>query len=177
MDALRFAEEQRLHAVIAGGRDAWKVADEIALAGVPVIVGPVLRLPGAREDPYDATYHNAAVLARAGVPIAFRTNDSASARDLPFHAGMAMAFGLDEDAALEALTAGAARILGLEGEIGTLAPGVRADVIVTDGSPLQIRTQVQAAYIGGRAASLETRHTRLYDRYRARLHEPGLPSR
>jgi imidazolonepropionase-like amidohydrolase len=85
MDALRFAKAQRLQAIIAGGRDAWQVADELALAGVPVIVGPVLRLPAAREDPYDATYHTAAVLARAGVPIAFRSNDSASARDLPYH--------------------------------------------------------------------------------------------
>jgi imidazolonepropionase-like amidohydrolase len=177
MDALRFAEEQRLQVVIAGGRDAWKVADELARAGVAVIVGPVLRLPGAREDPYDATYHNAAVLARAGVPIAFRSNDSESARDLPYHAGMAVAFGLDEDAALEALTAGAARILGLAGEIGSLSPGARADVIVTDGSPLQIRTQVRASYIGGREASLESRHTRLYERYHARLLAPGIPSR
>jgi imidazolonepropionase-like amidohydrolase len=177
MDALRFAKAQRLQAIIAGGRDAWQVADELALAGVPVIVGPVLRLPAAREDPYDATYHTAAVLARAGVPIAFRSNDSASARDLPYHAGMAVAFGLDEDAALEALTAGAARILGLEGEVGTLVPGGRADVIVTDGSPLQVRTQLRASIIGGRAASLETRHTRLYERYRARLHDPGIPSR
>jgi imidazolonepropionase-like amidohydrolase len=177
MDVLRFAREQRLRAIIAGGRDAWKVADELARAEVPVIVGPVLRLPGARDDPYDAPYHVAAVLARAGVPIAFRSKDSASARDLPYHAGMAVAFGLDEDDAMEALTAGAARILGLQGEVGTLAPGCRADVIVTDGSPLQIRTQVRAAYIGGRSATLETRHTWLYARYRARLHGPGIPSR
>lgn len=177
MDALRFAERQRLRVALTGGRDAWKVAHELAQRDVPVILGPVLTLPGQREDPYDSSYHDAAVLAEAGVRIAFRSNESASARDLPYHAGMAVAYGLPEDAALRALTAGAAAILGLEQEVGTLTPGKRADVIVTDGSPLQITTQMKAVYIGGRDVGLETRHTRLYERYRQRLIEPGTPSR
>jgi imidazolonepropionase-like amidohydrolase len=177
MDALRFAERLRLKVAISGGHEAWKVAHELALREVPVIVGPVLALPSEREDPYDASYHNAAVLAAAGVRIAFRSNDSASARDLPYHAGMAVAYGLPEDLALRALTADAAAILGLEQDVGTLTPGKRADVIVTDGSPLDITTQVKAVYIGGRDVGLETRHTRLYQRYRERLFDPGTPSR
>jgi len=177
MDALRFAERQGLRLVLSGGHEAWKVAHELALRDVPVILGPVLALPAGREDPYDSAYHNAAVLAEAGVRIAFRSQDSASARDLPYHAGMAVAYGLPEDAALRALTAGAAAILGLEAEVGTLTPGKRADVIVTDGSPLQITTRFDSVWIGGRDVGLATRHTRLYERYRQRLLDPATPSR
>jgi imidazolonepropionase-like amidohydrolase len=175
-DALDFAHEQGLRALIAGGQEAWKLADRLALADVPVLLGPVLALPSGPDEPYDAPFANAALLHRAGVRFAFRSNESASARDLPYHAGMAVAFGLPEDAALRALTADAADILGLADEIGTLAPGKRADVIVTDGSPLQVRTQLLHLFIGGRDVGLETRHTQLYERYRQRLHDPGVPN-
>ncbi|HVQ27083.1 MAG TPA: amidohydrolase family protein, partial [Planctomycetota bacterium] len=177
MDALRFGERQKLKLAISGGHEAWKVAHELALLDIPVILGPVLTLPRQREDPFDSSYHDAAVLADAGVRIAFRSNDSASARDLPYHAAMAVAYGLPEDRALRALTADAAAILGLESEAGTLTPGKRADVLVTDGSPLQIRTHLTQLFIGGRDVGLETRHTQLYERYRTRLHDPAAPNR
>ncbi len=176
-DALDFAREQGLRAVIAGGQEAWKVADRLVLGDVPVLLGPVLALPSGAEECYDAPYANAALLQRAGVRFAFRSNDSASARDLPFHAGMAVAFGLPEDEALHALTAGAADILGLSSEVGTLTPGKRADVLVTDGSPLQILTRIERVFIGGRDVGLQTRHTQLYEKYRQRLHAPGTPNR
>jgi imidazolonepropionase-like amidohydrolase len=176
-DALDFAREQGLRALIAGGLEAWKVADRLALDDVPVLLGPVLALPPGAEEPYDAPYVNAAILQRAGVRFAFRSNESASARDLPFHAGMAVAYGLPEDEALHALTAGAAEILGLSTEVGTLTPGKRADVLVTAGSPLQVRTRVERLYIGGRDVGLQTRHTELYEKYRQRLLAPGTPNR
>jgi len=175
-DALDFARDQGLRVFIAGGQEAWKVADRLALADVPVLLGPVLALPSGPDEPYDAPFANAALLQRAGVRFAFRSNESASARDLPYHAGMAVAFGLPEDAALRALTADAAAILGLDDEIGTLSPGKRADVLVADGSPLQVRTHLVHLFIGGREVGLETRHTQLYERYRQRLHDPGLPN-
>jgi imidazolonepropionase-like amidohydrolase len=77
---------------------------------------------------------------------------------------------------MAALTSDAAAILGLSGEVGVLAPGLRADVIVTDGSPLQIRTAFKRVIVGGRDVGLESRHTQLYERYRARLADPGRPS-
>ncbi|MGQ0551999.1 MAG: amidohydrolase family protein [Planctomycetota bacterium] len=177
MDVLRFAREERLRVAIAGGQQAWRVAEHLALADVAVLVGPVLTLPLERHDPHDAPYRNAAVLHAAGVRIAFRSNESASARDLPYHAGMAVAFGLPEDEALRALTSGSAEILGLGERVGSLSAGRRADVLVTDGSPLQIRTQVRQLYIDGRAVDLSTRHTQLYERYRQRLLDPATPSR
>ena len=176
MDALDFAADNGLRPVIAGGQQAWMVADRLALEDVPVIVGPVLALPFQREDLYDAPLHDAAALHAAGVRICFRSNSSSSARDLPYHAGMAVAFGLPEEEALYALTAGAAEILGLQGSVGTLAPGQRGDVIVTDGSPLQIRSALTHLFIGGRDVGLATRHTRLAERYRGRLLDPARPS-
>jgi imidazolonepropionase-like amidohydrolase len=175
-DALDFAVREGLRPIIAGGLEAWKVADRLALHDVPVILGPVLAMPPTREDLYDAPFTNASLLHRAGVRFCFRSADSSTSRNLPYNAGMAVAFGLPEDAAMAALTSDAAAILGLSGEVGVLAPGLRADVIVTDGSPLQIRTAIKRVIIGGRDVGLESRHTQLYERYRARLQDPGRPS-
>ena len=175
-DALDFAKEQGLRPMIAGGQEAWKVADRLALGDVPVLLGPVLTLPADEATPYDAPLANAGLLQRAGVRFAFRSNESASARDLPYHAGMAVAFGLPEDDALLALTEGAAEILGIADQVGSLSPGKRADVIVTDGDPLQIRTHLTQLFIGGRDVGLDSRHVQLYERYRAHLHDPGAPN-
>ena len=176
-DVLDFADEFALDVIIAGGRGAWKVADRLAIADVPVIVGPVLSLPLLRSDPYDAAYCNASLLQRAGVRIAFRTDSAWDARNLPYQAAMAVAFGLSEDDALHALTAGAADVLGLEGEIGRIRPGLRADVLVTQGSPLQITTRLRQVFVGGRDVGLKSRHTELYETYRDRLHDAGQVSR
>ncbi len=172
-DVLDFADDYGLDVVIAGGREAWKVADRLALGDVPVLVGPVTSLPSARHDPYDATYSNAGLLHRAGVRIAFRTDSAFDARNLPYQAGMAAAFGLPEDAAMVGLTSGAADALGLGDELGSLAPGLRADVFVTNGSPLQITTRVRQVFVGGRDVGLESLHTELYETWRDRLHDPG----
>jgi len=176
-DALDFAAEHGLKAVIGGGREAWKVADRLVLQDVPVIVGPVLSMPMTRDDLYDACYTNAALLQRLGVRFCFRSNSSTAARNLPYNAGMAVAYGLAEDDAMYALTAGAADVLGIADEAGTLTAGKRADVIVSDDSPLQVLASFQHIFIGGRDVGLESRHTRLYERYRARLLDPSIPSR
>ena len=175
-DALDFAQAEGLRPMIAGGQEAWKVADRLVLADVPVLLGPVLALPTGPDEPYDAPFCNAALLQRAGVRFAFRSNESSSARNLPYHAGMAVAFGLPEDDALLALTEGAAEILGIADQVGSLSPGKRADVIVTDGDPLQIRTHLTQLFIGGRDVGLDSRHVQLYERYRAHLHDPGAPN-
>src|SRR5204863_6467515 len=101
--AIAFVGEMKLKAIISGGIEAYKVADQLKAKNIPVIVGPVLRMPNREDDPYDAAFANAGVLAKAGVKIAFQTTDSATARDLPYHAGMAAAFGLPKDEALKAV--------------------------------------------------------------------------
>ena len=169
LNAVKFVQEQELDAVLYGVREGWKVVDVLADAQIPCVVGPVLAVPRSEYDPYDASYANAAVLARAGVPFAIMAKDSENTRNTPFHAAMASAFGLPHEEAVRSITYYAARILGLEGEIGSLAPGKVADVILTDGDLLEIRTRVTAVFIDGIHTSLQNRQSRFYDRYRGRL--------
>jgi imidazolonepropionase-like amidohydrolase len=167
--ALRFAQEQKLDAVLFGVREGWKVAEAIANSGFPCVVGPVLALPLSAYDPYDSVYANAALLHRSGVPFAIMSADAGNPRNLAFHAAMACAFGLPREEALRAITLYPARILGIGDQVGSLAVGKLADVIVTAGDLLEIRSPVEHVFIEGVAADMETRHTRLYQRYRERL--------
>ncbi|MEW6070987.1 MAG: amidohydrolase family protein [Planctomycetota bacterium] len=166
---LEFAREEALDIVLYGAAEGWKVAEAIARSGRPVVVEPVLAVPRSPYDPYDAAYANAAVLARAGVPIAIAAGEGANARNLPYHAGMAAAFGLPREEALRAVTYYAARILGVDEELGSLAPGKIADVVITDGDLLEPASRVTHVLIDGRLQSLENRQTELYARYRDRL--------
>ncbi len=165
LDALRFAKEHVLKAVLYGASEGWKVVDALAREQVPVVIGPVLSLPDEELDPYDAAYANPAVLARAGVPFAIMTADDENARNQAFHAAMACAFGLPREEALRAITYYPARILGIEQELGSLAVGKIADVIVTDGDVLEITSRVESMWIEGRPVDLANRQTELYERY------------
>ncbi|MBI4563078.1 MAG: amidohydrolase family protein [Planctomycetes bacterium] len=169
--AVQFAEEFGLKPVIAGGAQAWKVARFLAEKKVPVLVGSVFELPPDKYDPYDSPYANAARLWKAGVKFGIRTGDSSNARNLPYQAAMAAAHGLPREEALKAITLYPAQILGVADQIGSLQPGMRADVILTTGDPLEVVTDVVAVFIDGRPQSLETRHTRLYEKFRGRLQE------
>lgn len=166
--AIAFVTEMKLKAIISGGIEAYKVADQLKAKNIPVIVGPVLRVPVHEDDPYDAAFTNAGLLAKAGVKIAFQTNDSAYSRNLPYHAGMAAAFGLPKEEALKAVTIYPAEILGIADRVGSIEQGKIANLIVTDGDPLEIRTQVKHVFINGRDVPLTSRHTELYEKYKAR---------
>jgi imidazolonepropionase-like amidohydrolase len=166
--AIAFVTEMKLKAIISGGIEAYKVADQLKAKNIPVIVGPVLRVPVHEDDPYDAAFTNAGILAKAGVKIAFQTNDSAYSRNLPYHAGMAAAFGLPKEEALKAVTIYPAEILGIADRVGSIEQGKIANLIVTDGDPLEIRTQIKHVFINGRDIPLTSRHTELYEKYKAR---------
>lgn len=167
--ALRFAHERELDAVLYGATEGWKVAEAIARSGLPVVVGPVLALPSDPLDPYDAPFANAAVLARAGATVAIMAADGENTRNLAFHAAMAAAFGLPREEAVRAITYTPAVVLGLESELGSLAAGKIADVVVMSGDVLDVRSHVEAAFIDGRPVDLSNRQTELYERYRARM--------
>lgn len=168
LDALRFAKEHALRVVVYGAAEGWKVADALAREKVPVVVGPVLAMPRDRHDPYDAAYANAAVLARAGVEFAIMTADEENARNQAFHAAMACAYGLPREEALRAITYYPARILGIEDELGSLAVGKVADLVMTDGDLLEITSRVEALWIDGRPVDVSNRQTELYERYAPR---------
>lgn len=167
--ALKFAKEEDLDVVLYGVTEGWKVADAIADAGVPVVVGPVLSIPSSRFDPYDARFANAAALHRAGALVAIQAADSDNTRNLPFHAAMAASFGLPEEEAVRAVTLNPARILGIDDRVGSLEPGKVADVIVTSGPLLEITSEVEYVFIGGRQVELKNRQTELYAKYQRRL--------
>ena len=170
LNALRFAKEEKLKAVLFEASEAWKVKDVLAREGVPVVLGPIWALPSSSYDPYDAPYANAAVLARAGVPFAIRTGDPENERNLAFHAATAAAFGLPAEEAVRAVTYYPARILGVEDELGSLAVGKIADVVVTSGHLLEIAEPVQHLFIDGVLVDhVNDKQTQLYQRYRKRL--------
>jgi imidazolonepropionase-like amidohydrolase len=164
---LALADTFGLKVVLRGAREAWRLADTLAMRKIPVIVGPTTSAPGA-EDPYDMTYANPGVLARAGVKIAFQTSDAANVRNLPYNAALAVAYGLDPDEALRALTINAAEIFGVADRYGSLEPGKVANVIVTTGDPMDVRSVVRNLFIRGQEVPLDDRHTRLYEQFRAR---------
>ncbi len=165
--ALAFASEFSLRLILASADDAWKVVDEIAAAGVPVILGP---LPGRapQHDPYDAVVVAASLLQEAGVRFAFRTGGATNARNLPYHAGLAVAHGLSREAAWYALTIGAAEIFGVDDQYGSLEVGKIANIVVADGDLLDVPTQIAHVLIRGQEIELISRHTRLWETFRAR---------
>jgi imidazolonepropionase-like amidohydrolase len=166
--ALAFADEMKIKLIVSGGIEAWRVADQLKAKNVPVIVGAVLRMPSREDDAYDQAFSNAALLSRAGVKIAFQTQDSAHVRDLPYNAGMAAAFGLPREEALKAVTLYPAEIFGVADQIGSIEKGKIANLIVTDGDPLEILTQVKYLFINGRQIPMTSRHTDLYEKFKAR---------
>ena len=171
-DAVAFAGQHGLRLVLASGRDAAQEAELLAEKGVPVILGAVQALPVQEDDAYDGPFTAPGDLERAGVPIAFGTFDSSSARVLPYEVATAVAFGLDPEAALRALTLGAAEILGLDDRVGSIDAGKWANLIVTDGDPLEVRTAVRHVIIRGRDVDLANRHSRSYELYGSRPAPP-----
>ncbi len=174
--AVAFAEEQELDMVLAGGRDAWKVKDLLAEKQIPVILGRAQSLPAEDDQAYDRPFRTAGELRAAGIKIAFASSAGGgygpggphSARNLPYESATASAFGLSQEDALLALTRNPAEILGVGDRLGTIEAGKIANLIVTDGNPLEITTRVVHLIIGGRIVTTDNRHRRLYQRYRAR---------
>lgn len=167
--ALGFAERFGLKMVIVGGADAWHLAPLLKARDIAVIIGGVHRLPLRRGEDTDTPYRLAAKLHQAGVRFAIARGgsnfDAAMERSLPFEAATAVAFGLPPAEALKAITLSAAQILGAADQLGSLEVGKRASFIVTNGDPLDIRTQVERIYIQGRDVPLADKQTRLNDKY------------
>jgi imidazolonepropionase-like amidohydrolase len=172
-EAVAFAERMKWKVILSGCAEGWKVAKLLAEKKVPCLVGPVLAAPRQSHEPYDTAFHNATVLWKSGVRFAFRTSESSNVRNLPYHAGMAAAFGLPREEALRAVTLSPAEILGVADQLGSLDVGKRADVVVADGDLLEIRTHVKHLFIGGSEVPLDTKHTRLYETYKKRLAAPA----
>lgn len=173
--AVAFAAEQEVKLVIFGASDAPHCADLLKQHGVPVVVSAVYRLPRRRNDAYDSAYTLPARLHAAGVRFCISgsatSRNSSNSRNLPYHAGMAVAFGLPYEDALKAITLWPAEILGVADRVGSLELGKDATLIVTTGDPLEIDTEVQHAWVQGRAVDLHSRHTQLYEKYQQKYQQ------
>jgi imidazolonepropionase-like amidohydrolase len=168
--AVEFARANGMKPVIAGGAEAWVVANELAAANVPVLLDPLVNLP-ADFDKIGARLDNAALLNRAGVRVGITSQDSPSHRPYRVRqiAGNAVAHGLPPDIALAALTATPADIFGLGATRGRIAQGQIADLALWSGDPLEVTSIADQVWIAGVAVAMTSRQTELRDRYLERL--------
>jgi len=162
--ALGLAREFRLKVILNHVSHSQILLDQIAATQLPVIVGPIYETP-KDDERYDSVYKLPAELAKRGVKIAFASYDSHNVRNLPYQAGYAVAFGLSHEEAMKALTMNPAEIWGVADQLGSLDPGKTANVVVADGDPLELKTDVKRVFIAGREVPLESRQTRLRDQY------------
>jgi hypothetical protein len=165
--AVAFGEKWNLKTVIQGGGQAWKVRKFLADKQIPVVLSSIQSAPGS-DVPYDEIYAQPGLLYDAGVKFAFSTGGGSNARHVMFHAALAVAYGLNADGALKALTIWPAEIFGAEREIGSIAQGKLANFFITTGDPMDLRTQVTDVFIKGRLVPDDDRHNRLWLKYKAR---------
>jgi imidazolonepropionase-like amidohydrolase len=167
--AVRFAEEMKLKPIILGGNDAWKVASLLKEKNVPVILTGIFSLPSREDDAYDSLYENPAKLQQAGVRFCISTGDAGpEVRNLAQYAGMAAAFGLSKADAVKSVTLYPAQILNVADRLGSIEVGKMANLVVTDGDLLEIRTRIRFLLIDGRPVVLSSRHTELNDAFKNR---------
>ena len=162
--AVSLANEFKLKFVLNHIAHSQPVLDYVAGLKVPVIVGPIYDAP-KEDERYDAVYSLPAQLYKRGVKIVFASYSAHNVRNLPDQAGFATAFGLPYDEALKAITINAAEIWGVADQLGSLDVGKTANVVVANGDPLDVKTDVKQVYIQGRAVPMTSRQTQLRDEY------------
>lgn len=167
-EAIDFADKEKIKIILAGPDELGDNGPRIKERGIPVIVGPTLELPGAEDDPYDAKATLPAEIFKAGIKIAFGSFNTQFARNLPYQAATAVAFGLPYEEALKAVTINAAEIWGVADQVGSIEKGKWADLIITDGDPLETATQIKQMFIKGKSVDLSSKHTKLYEKYMGR---------
>ncbi|RMH05462.1 MAG: hypothetical protein D6702_00250 [Planctomycetota bacterium] len=169
MAARAWAGRRGLRVIWAGARDAWKVAGFLGADRAAVIAGPVHRLPASDTDPFDAPFRLPGLLEAVGCRVALRTANPEVTRNLPFQAATAAARGWSEDAALRAITLGAAEVLGVDRYTGSIEEGKAANCFLAEGDPLDFPGVVRRMWIGGREVELTSHQTELRDRYARRI--------
>jgi len=162
--ALRIAQEYKLRLILAGAAEGWMIPDEIAAAGVPVLVEPMDNIPSF--DALGIRYENAPLLAKGGVKVALMETTTENTRDLRQQAGNAVASGMTWVQALRAVTLTPAEILGVADRYGSLEAGKVANVVVWTGDPFDFSTGIEHVYIRGREIPLRSRQTELLERYK-----------
>ncbi|MDT7524550.1 MULTISPECIES: amidohydrolase family protein [Idiomarinaceae] len=165
--ALEFAKEQGFDLVLVGARDAWRIADQLAAADVTVVYGEPYGLPSRHDEAYDQAYSTPALLAAAGVDFALAYSTGFwDVRNLAFAAGNAVAYGLDKEQALAAITIKPAEVMGVADKIGSLEVGKQASLIISQGDVMDhLGQKIQHMFIDGAEVDLNNRHRQLYQKY------------
>ena len=171
--ALDFVKEFGFDMVIVGGSDSWQIADLLKQNNVSVILNQPHSLPTMADDDVDQPYKTPALLQKAGVTFSINDEDAQTrGRNLMFNAGTAVTYGLTKEQALQAITLNAAKVLGVDKQTGSIEPGKDANIIISDGDILDMRTsQVTHAFIQGRNINLDDKQKQLNNRY---LHKYNL---
>ena len=173
--AVAWATGRGLDPIIVGGRDAPLAAELLRRHDVPVIVTGVHTFPKRADLPFDYAFTLPVRLEEAGIRWCMASGEeTAHERSLPYSAAKAVAYGLDQDVAIRALTLSPAEILGIDEDYGSLEVGKSATLIVTDGTPLEIVTHVEQAFIDGRQIDLSNKQSVLNEKYREKYRQLGL---
>ncbi|MDN3670846.1 amidohydrolase family protein [Echinicola jeungdonensis] len=170
--AIKWVKDKKVKAIFMGVAEGWRVAEKIATAEIPVIIGPVLSLPPRQSDRYDAAYTNPGELVKAGVKVALRTSDAENVRNLPFNAGFAANYGMGKESALKAITIVPAEIFGVDDQLGSIEPGKSATLFISNGDPFEPQTKIKHVFIEGYKIPMTNRQIRLYQEFLER--QPGL---
>ena len=176
--AVRWAKSRKYQIIIAGARDAWMCAELLAQQKVDVIFDGTFDLPARDTDPYDIHFRAPSILRKAGVRVSLSSKTgswgTSKLRNLPYAAAQAAAYGLPRTDAIKSITLHPAQTLGMGKHLGSLEAGKEATFIAVNGDILDIRSNVKRMWIDGRETSLESRHTRLYEKYRKRPRPAGI---
>jgi imidazolonepropionase-like amidohydrolase len=167
-DAIKFADKQGVRIVVMGPREIGDAGPELKSHNVPVILGRALALPEHEDDSYDQAMALANQFYKAGVKFAFGTFNNEFVRNLPFEAAAASGFGLPQDEALRAITINPAEIWGKSDQLGSVEKGKVADLLITNGDPLEIQTKIEHLFIKGQEVPLTNKQTRLFEKYSGR---------
>ena len=148
------------------------LADRLAAERVPVILTATLDAPERDHESYDAAYRRAADLHRAGVKFAISGGSGALYTDrLGYEAGVAVAFGLPEEEAIRAVTINAAELLGLQDQLGSLEPGKQATLLITTGTPIDMTSEIEQAYIQGRELDMNDIQKHFFEKYMEKVRQ------
>jgi imidazolonepropionase-like amidohydrolase len=167
-EAVQFARKEKIKIILADAYEAYQVLPLLKANNIPVVLGPTHTLPMDQDDPYDRSYTTPAALYNAGIKFCIATFSSRNARNLPFEAAAAVPFGLPKEEAYKAVSLNAAQIFGIGNKLGSIEEGKTADLIVSDGNPLEVMTHIDMMFINGKPVSLDSRQKELFEKYMGR---------
>ena len=158
--------------VIVGGKESYKITTILRQNNIPVMLNRVNDLPDNSDDDIDIVFKTPFLLQKDSILFCLQLEgdmEAMQSRNLPFNAGVAVGYGLSKEQALSSITYNAAKIIGVEKQLGTLEEGKLASFLVSDGDILDIKSNnIILAYIAGKSVNLNNKQTELYIKYKTK---------